>query len=246
MAAPAPAPGSSMSSSKSPEIQSVKAFPRVSYIDSATAKKVDELLMAQPGFSLDQLMELAGLSVASAVHQFFTEDLDKASVTPSKKVLVVCGPGNNGGDGLVASRHLSLFGYAPTVVYPKPNNQFDNLMFQCQQLNIDVLSSLSAGNADTEEVNFESVLEAMNAFDVVVDAVFGFSFHGSVRKPFDAYVEAFARSTAPVLSVDVPSGWNVEQGDEQNTGFVPAAVVSLSFPKLCMSNYGGKHFLGGR
>lgn len=68
------------------------------------AKAVDEELMGPLGFSIDQLMELAGLSVASSI---------LAEYPPSKysKVLIVAGPGNNGGDGLVAARHLYHFGY---------------------------------------------------------------------------------------------------------------------------------------
>ena len=62
----------------------------------------DELMGPQSGFSLDQLMELAGLSVASAV---------AAEYPPDRRILVVAGPGNNGGDGLVAARHLRHFGY---------------------------------------------------------------------------------------------------------------------------------------
>jgi NAD(P)H-hydrate epimerase len=65
---------------------------------------LDEQLMQKPGFSVEQLMELAGLSVAEAVWH---------SLPPHthKRALVVCGPGNNGGDGLVAARHLYHFGY---------------------------------------------------------------------------------------------------------------------------------------
>ena len=68
------------------------------------AKAVDEELMGPLGFSVDQLMELAGLSVASSI---------LAEYPPSKfsRVLIVAGPGNNGGDGLVAARHLYHFGY---------------------------------------------------------------------------------------------------------------------------------------
>ena len=60
--------------------------------------------MGPLGFSIDQLMELAGLSVASSI---------LAEYPPSQypKVLIVAGPGNNGGDGLVAARHLYHFGY---------------------------------------------------------------------------------------------------------------------------------------
>ena len=72
------------------------------------AAKIDEELMGPLGFSVDQLMELAGLSVACSVY---------AEYPPSshKRVLVIAGPGNNGGDGLVAARHLYHFGYAVEV-----------------------------------------------------------------------------------------------------------------------------------
>lgn len=68
-------------------------------------------------YSLDQLMELAGLAVAQAVHKLFPP----APSGTHHKVLVACGPGNNGGDGLVAARHLLHFGYRPTIYYPKPS-----------------------------------------------------------------------------------------------------------------------------
>lgn len=73
--------------------------------------------MGHLGFSIDQLMELAGLSVAcSFLRAFPLKD-------GNRNVLVVCGPGNNGGDGLVAARHLAHFGYNPSVWYPKPTNK---------------------------------------------------------------------------------------------------------------------------
>ena len=68
------------------------------------------------GFSVDQLMELAGLSVAQAVQKSF----DK---TQFPNILVCVGPGNNGGDGLVAARHLYHFGYKPALYYPKQPNK---------------------------------------------------------------------------------------------------------------------------
>ena len=67
-------------------------------------QQLDAELMSSPGFSVDQLMELAGLSVASATYKV---------MPPSEypRVMVVAGPGNNGGDALVAARHLKHFGY---------------------------------------------------------------------------------------------------------------------------------------
>jgi len=76
------------------------------------AAALDQELMSTCAFSIDQLMELAGLSVSQAVYR--VQPLEKG-----RRVLVACGPGNNGGDGLVAARHLFFYGYKPTIFYPK-------------------------------------------------------------------------------------------------------------------------------
>lgn len=68
------------------------------------AINVDQELFNEYGFSVDQLMELAGLSVAISIVKSYSEQSFKDGTT-----LLVCGPGNNGGDGLVAARHLKLF-----------------------------------------------------------------------------------------------------------------------------------------
>ena len=84
------------------------------YLSAADAAALDRDLMDETngaGFTLDQLMELAGLAVAQAVALAFPP-------SSHPRVLVAAGPGNNGGDGLVAARHLSLFGYDVEVCYP--------------------------------------------------------------------------------------------------------------------------------
>lgn len=75
-----------------------------SFYSQQEAIDLDQHLFNICGFSVDQLMELAGLSVATAIQK--TYPLGKLA---SNKVLICCGPGNNGGDGLVAARHLKLF-----------------------------------------------------------------------------------------------------------------------------------------
>lgn len=73
------------------------------YLRQDEAQKIDQELFNEYSFSVDQLMELAGLSVAVAL----TKAYPRGETHPN--VLVCSGPGNNGGDGLVAARHLKMF-----------------------------------------------------------------------------------------------------------------------------------------
>lgn len=75
------------------------------------AVAIDQELMGPLGFSVDQLMELAGLSVACSIAAEYP-------ASSHRRILVMAGPGNNGGDGLVAARHLFHFGYSVQVKRP--------------------------------------------------------------------------------------------------------------------------------
>ncbi len=207
----------------------------MSFIDAKTAQLIDDRLMNQNGFSIDQLMELAGLSVANAAHELFVDKYGVNNPKNNRKLLVFCGPGNNGGDGLVAARHLKYFGYSPTIVYPKQGKStlFMNLVKQCIDLEIAVLGQTPS-------------LEEVNSFGLVVDGLFGFSFQGPVRSPFDEIIRSFRNTKTPILSIDLPSGWDVNDGDVHQTGFIPDAVISLTLPKNCMKSYNKVHYLGGR
>jgi NAD(P)H-hydrate epimerase len=80
-----------------------------------------------------------------------------------------------------------------------------------------------------------------------LDALFGFSFQGDVRDPYKDIIQLFEKTTKPVVSVDIPSGWNVDSGPTQQVQFQPEVLVSLTAPKPCTKFFKGKrHFLGGR
>ena len=88
----------------------------ITYLSQDQAINVDLDLMGPLGFSVDQLMELAGLSVASSLAEVYSR------ADHSGGVLVFAGPGNNGGDGLVAARHLHHFGYRVKARKPSPRS----------------------------------------------------------------------------------------------------------------------------
>ncbi|CAG8619816.1 32877_t:CDS:10 [Racocetra persica] len=197
------------------------------YLTQQLAKTIDEELMSQAGgFSIDQLMELAGLSVAQAIAKVYDN-------LKYPRVLICCGPGNNGGDGLVAARHLFHFGYKPNIFYPKQtkNELYQRLIVQCDNLNIPFTNNLS---------------NQLKQSDLVIDAIFGFSFSGEIRAPFDQVIQMLKETKLPIASIDIPSAWDVEKGNINGRGFTPAILISLTSPKLCAKQYNGIHFLGGR
>lgn len=90
----------------------------------------------------------------------------------------------------------------------------------------------------------ESRLIDMN-YNLVVDAIFGFSFSGEIRPPFKDILERLKNVKLPICSIDIPSGWNIETGNPE--GLQPEILISLTAPKLCARYFNGKHhYLGGR
>jgi len=199
------------------------------YLSAVNAAALDKDLMSVGAFSIDQLMELAGLSVSQAVYRVHP---------PSKgrRILVACGPGNNGGDGLVAARHLWHYGYKPTIYYPKQskNELYQRLATQLRSLSIPFTSDFPSALKET---------------DHILDAIFGFSFSGAIREPFPSVIALLAGTKIPVTSVDAPSSWDIETGppsEGPGKGFQPAVLVSLTAAKPLVRYFGGRHFVGGR
>ncbi|KAF2151993.1 YjeF N-terminal domain-like protein [Myriangium duriaei CBS 260.36] len=198
-------------------------------LSAKTAAALDEHLMSTGQYTIDQLMELAGLSVSQALYRL-------SPPTTHRRVLIACGPGNNGGDGLVAARHLVHLGYAPSIYWPKAGKA-------------EIYARLGAQLKDLRVPRVEDFSSAIRETDVVVDAVFGFSFSGEVREPFPAVIKAMKEAKLPVLAVDAPSSWDIESGppeDGPGVGYMPTALISLTAPKPLVKHFKGRHFVGGR
>lgn len=92
----------------------------------------------------------------------------------------------------------------------------------------------------------EPLKKALNASDVVLDAIFGFSFQPPIRAPFDVVLPLISNSRLPIVSVDIPSGWDVERGNFLGAGLKSDVLISLTAPKEGVKWFSGRHFLGGR
>ncbi|XP_012542547.1 NAD(P)H-hydrate epimerase [Monomorium pharaonis] len=209
------------------------------YLNQSEAINIDKELFEKYRFSVDQLMELAGQSCAVAIVGSYPPSPEDSS---RNKVLVCCGPGNNGGDGLVCARHLKHFGYSPEIYYPKKtcNALYERLLHQCIENGIPVLE-----NRRVEEATDSAAL--LNDYAVVVDALLGFSFKPPVREPFVRIIDLLKYTSVPICSIDIPSGWDVESGPPAEGGIMPQMLISLTAPKMCASKFDGRfHYLGGR
>lgn len=191
-----------------------------------------ELMNDHFAFSNVQLMELAGLACADAIRDAYPA---------ASRLLVLVGPGNNGGDALVAARHLAHYGLAVTLHFPRDTPSADahlaRLRRQCDALGIAHLSPLPPPE------------QWPRHFDVIVDGLFGFSFKSAngVRAPFDATIAAVnAAAPLPVVSLDIPSGWDVDLGNASGHGIRCDVLISLTAPKKCAEHFAGRHYLGGR
>ena len=89
-------------------------------------------------------------------------------------------------------------------------------MAQCENMDISFIDDLPDINKDT--------------YDYILDGIFGFSFQGEIRSPFDTIINKIGAGDVPIVSIDVPSGWNVDEGNI-NATFTPEMVISLTAPK---------------
>ena len=159
-----------------------------------------------------QLMEVAGFQLA----RFVTDWLGGVA---GRRVIVVAGSGNNGGDALVAARFLAQRGAALTVLCLPPRDS----------------SSLTANHART--------LEAMGipcappgdslriSADLVVDGLLGTGIHLPLREPLPQLIAAVNRSGTPVVAIDLPSGLDSESGDGEAEAVQALGTVTLGLPK---------------
>jgi NAD(P)H-hydrate epimerase len=94
--------------------------------------------------------------------------------------------------------------------------------------------------------HIQELHKALHLTDVILDAIFGFSFKPPIRAPFDEILPILNEARLPIVSVDIPSGWDVENGNNLGIGLNPNVLISLTAPKEGVKDFTGRHFLGGR
>jgi hydroxyethylthiazole kinase-like uncharacterized protein yjeF len=159
-----------------------------------------------------ELMEAAGAAVAEAAR-------DASRSCPAR---VVCGKGNNGGDGLVCARRLAETGYDVQAL----------LLWPAAELSADATANLERFEGAILQVAPGEVAGALDGAGVIVDAIFGTGFTGAPRAPADAAIEAINGCEAPVVAADIASGVDASTGEVEGSAVLADVTVCFHRAKL--------------
>ncbi|MEX0620355.1 MAG: NAD(P)H-hydrate dehydratase [Solirubrobacterales bacterium] len=184
--------------------------------------EVDRWAIEQQSVPSLELMEAAGHALAEA----------SAAVAKPGPVTVVCGKGNNGGDGMVAARHLVESGYEVQVI----------LLWEPDALSPDATTSFQL-LAGAEILTGQGAMSRLAESGVIIDAMLGTGFDGEPRSPVSEAIEAINAAGCPVVSCDVPSGVNASTGE---AGLSVKADRTVTFHGLKVGHLisPGKHLCG--
>ena len=163
-----------------------------------------ERLTIEGGTTSLSLMENAGRGVAEEVVRRFPR---------GSKILVLCGPGNNGGDGFVAARFLRERGY---------------------QVRLSLLGTPETLKTDAREMarRWDESIEPMGpnmvgGSEVIIDAIWGTGLSRPVNGVVAEIIEEVAKRDLPVVSVDVPTGVDATHGDVRGASFKAVSTVTF-------------------
>lgn len=193
-------------------------------VTGAQMKKLDEHTIEKIGIPSSVLMERAALKVVEEMKKHLKDK-------KAEKILVVCGNGNNGGDGLAIARLLHLEGFKACFFLAGTE---EKMTAQARQ------QLLIARNCKTEEVHNLYFTE----YTTIVDAIFGVGLARPVEGRYGQVISEMNAASAFKVAVDIPSGVNADTGLEMGTAFRADLTVTFAFRKRGLCFYPGRMYGG--
>ena len=187
--------------------------------------EVDRLMIEAYGILLIQMMENAGRNLAEMARRMLDGHLS------GRRVVVLCGKGNNGGGGMVAARHLHNRGAAVSVkLIGDPAGMKEIPAHQW-----DILQMMALTQADDPE---------LGQADLIVDAIIGYGLKGNPRGPAADWIERVNASGRPVLALDAPSGLDTTTGTAGDPCIKAQVTMTLALPKVGLVSPGARDVAG--
>jgi NAD(P)H-hydrate epimerase len=190
------------------------------------ARELDRIAIKQMGIPGVDLMGKAGSAVAE-----YAQNLIAGIHNP--KVAIICGKGNNAGDGYKAALALQKVGVNPQIfiIPDKKEIKGDSLFFykKCVKENIALVHSMDPPK---------------QKFDLIIDAVFGTGFKGEFRTPIVEFVKWINSQNTLILSIDIPSGVNANNGNIAENAISADTTITMGLTKVGMTLEPGKSHCG--
>ena len=183
------------------------------------------------GTTQPQLMENAGRAIAVAIR----EQLGGAR---ARRIVVLAGPGNNGGDGLIAARHLYDFGADVLAYVLAPRPAGDPILDSVKSRGIEVIDV-------SDRSSLDGVLqEALDRADVVMDAVLGIGRFRPLEGLIAAVFDHLKRRRAQLFAIDLPTGIDADSGAADPHAARADLTLTLGFSKLGLYTLPGSEYAG--
>ena len=197
---------------------------------STITQNIDKACDEKLGIPLIVLMENAVLSAIKNM------DIDKY-----EKYTVVCGTGNNGGDGLGIARHLSVQGKIVNIFVLGDINKLS----KCSKINYNILINMDENVKIIKKADdLEGFEERIRNSDIIVDAVFGTGLKREVCGVFKEAINIINKNSKCTYSIDVPSGIDSDTGQILGTCIKAKKTICFEFYKRGFLNYDISEFIG--
>lgn len=203
------------------------------FVTREQARRVDRLAMEQFGVPGIMLMENAGRHCAAVAAEMLGDVRDR-------DVTILCGGGNNGGDGFVIARHLTNWGANVRVSLLCAA---DKVLSRDDETAVNLNILLKSGVPVHEAVLRKEVEDVLDV-GLVVDALLGTGLTGEVRPPYRSAILAINEASARVLAVDVPSGLDCNTGQPLGVAVRAARTVTFVFNKVGFALPGADAYTG--
>jgi NAD(P)H-hydrate epimerase len=165
-------------------------------------RDLDNFAINEAGIPGILLMENAALNISDVI----TEKLSASG--QGHNIGIICGKGNNGGDGLAAARHLVNAGYSVTIIMLGKQNELspDN------SLNYNILKNLK--NPDITFINYTGIkdLKYFNKCDAIIDAILGSGAKGELKEPLTSIIRELNKLNSYKIAIDIPTGLDADKG----------------------------------
>ncbi|MBZ4665373.1 NAD(P)H-hydrate dehydratase [Mahella sp.] len=197
-------------------------------------RSIDRIAIERYGIPGVVLMENAALAVVDRV-------MKRVQHHNGRRIAVVCGGGNNGGDGLATARHLYQHGLNVKIYLLTNPSKFNG----DAAVNFNIIQGIGVPCMQLDDENaLHEFYTDIKYVDVIIDAIFGTGIKGEVTGLPADVIRAINESAGYVISVDMPSGINGDTGEVCGCAVTADQTVTFALPKIGQIIYPGKKYVG--